>query len=1540
MDSGLSFDQITLYDGRTTISAGNDTNLADCGLRNGDSLSLAPPRLKRSSKDHSRRKSRPGTPTPSTASTDHSESESTMNVSRSESRKKSRTCTPEEKKAKPDEDSQSHDSPAPLRKARSSKVEVKERFLENSPTPPKNGRSKGGSSKIIQKFQELFSEKGREKLKAINNCNKEDPWIKIHDILVHTPAVSKLMPSGFDPLEPQNQKAICFIAQTIKDSPELRHLMELSVDEKRVRPRDIGGLTRKVISGQKSPRKNTNKTEILDYHLQIEGSEIQLDRSFEPFSVYLIQVHNRRTNEGWQIRRRWSQLLDFIVNIKRRVPSEYKDQVPGIPTNPAWWCSAVSARAQRLNILQNFFDQLWLFLPPVATLVNSSLILWLTPRYDAFQTELSNPEKEGHVWKESPVSKEWKKMYLVLKGSTLYFFSSKKKTLTKPAIVLNLSESHIREASERQRPFCFTISHKTTSWVPVFVSTENDQELRSWLNFLKIICRSHKTKTGKKSKKKSEYRKSDRPLHKERSISSEPYPQRIKDTTSVAELKAFGPDHPLYIPDFPAAGPDRPPSRNKLQVSQTGSSSTLRVSSSSISGPRSLTQSRNSGAHSAQDEPTRSSFHVGSDLSVLQNQATMFEKLVELKEKLDKDLFEWQTETASGFLTQSEGLNSFAIVQELSGITNKIISCEPKDFIHDKKKASDFLKEIKTVLERNRNPQTSILLKQPAAQLLAIYHKFCQYVEFLYLVQVQPFCLPQLRTETSKSELPKLSTSDEWNLTSPEQTAITPPVPPNGAPSHPIDGIPDETNDKKEPVPALLLSGADVKQPVEHPKLTIIQATEPSSRCTKTPTPKDPLSSGEGTPNWERSPSPSSGAQTERSGLKRSSRSPGGSNDRLDRRDSNSHTKSRGRQKHRSSDDLQSPSRLSLTKSFDPLQPLSEMDPHPKKIRETMTLNNALANVTPPKLVKGSPLSCSMTAFPYLREERENKFEKDTCRICDQEIPSSQLREHNSICKVISTVNLEDADLNCECRMYKVIEFCQAYRKKRKNAPEWVIVLLSDLERLAAKVAELKVIDRNPDSTRQCKAWVDTAVLTLTNHMEIVPIQMFGRKFVELMSEKYASMVEYDSVDFITNPDQVFIQSRPMNLSTLNIPSIEDYKIIKPLSKGGYGRVYLATKKTTGDLYAIKVMKKDDIFRKNMESAVVAEREAMTRAKHPFVVNLEFSFQSKDYFYLVMEYLIGGDLGSMLEGGPLSEPLAKHYVSEIVLSLEYLHSIGIVHRDLKPENILISDTGHLKLIDFGLSQVGALRPTNENSTPESDPLRDISAEPFGTNTDKGYSNPQPQKKTSQLLGTPNYLSPEAIEHLEYGEAGDWWALGVMTYEFIVGSQPFCGSTPSEIFWNITSGIETVFWPPSGDEYFVQPDCKSFIIRLLDSSPKTRLGSNGVQEIKDHPWLRDQVWDNLYQSNPNLWVPNPNIQYNNERSDGRKDSFWEGKDAIAGLTVHEDEQDTACVKEFRVYRDIDALAAKNEKTVRTRFLKDRKRSTSSSQLRTPTRKPPC
>ncbi|KAL6602508.1 serine/threonine protein kinase 15, partial [Neocallimastix californiae] len=297
------------------------------------------------------------------------------------------------------------------------------------------------------------------------------------------------------------------------------------------------------------------------------------------------------------------------------------------------------------------------------------------------------------------------------------------------------------------------------------------------------------------------------------------------------------------------------------------------------------------------------------------------------------------------------------------------------------------------------------------------------------------------------------------------------------------------------------------------------------------------------------------------------------------------------------------------------------------------------------------------------------------------------------------------------------------------------------------------------------------------------------------------------------------------------IPSIKDFEIIKPISRGAYGKVYLSRKKATQDLYAIKVLKKSDMIRKNMVSQVLNEKKVLELSRNPFVVKLYYAFHSKEYLYLVMEYLIGGDLSSLLNNfGYFDENMAKIYIAETAIALEYLHKNSIVHRDLKPDNLLINKEGHIKLTDFGLSRIVV-------------------------NSNDGYDENKNKSNKNDLLGTPDYLAPELLLGFGNGCEGDWWSLGVCLFEFLYGYPPFTDEAPSLIFRNILD--LKIQWPEEDEEdQEISENAKDLIKHLLDPNPKLRFKGSGIFYMKDHDFYKDLDWNNI-RNLPAPFIPSPN-----------------------------------------------------------------------------------
>mmetsp|Transcript_24573 Transcript_24573/g.80532 ORF Transcript_24573/g.80532 Transcript_24573/m.80532 type:complete len:1491 (-) Transcript_24573:126-4598(-) len=525
---------------------------------------------------------------------------------------------------------------------------------------------------------------------------------------------------------------------------------------------------------------------------------------------------------------------------------------------------------------------------------------------------------------------------------------------------------------------------------------------------------------------------------------------------------------------------------------------------------------------------------------------------------------------------------------------------------------------------------------------------------------------------------------------------------------------------------------------------------------------------------------------------------------------------------------------------------------------------------------------------------------------------------------------------------------------------------------------------------------------------------------------------------------------------------ISDFETVKPISKGAFGVVYLCRHKLDGQLYAVKVLKKADVRRKNQFKYVKAEKTIMAAVDCPFVVKLICSFQTRENLYLVMEYVQGGDCYTLLQGiGSLSEEWARQYMAEMVLALEYLHNKRIIHRDLKPDNILINSDGHLKLTDFGLSDMGlmdkselsvlATPTTPAGMTParlrsprhrspvrhrdmadwqrhnsplrrdilEESPGRDDSLHTLSENCainledalneqgmsprrPGGHLEPRPEfgrgrplrpfekmdervgslgeeeeeeeeigidlgeqqdgglnvleptfehrsavhqeltrlpelerrprtlsegtreppviehssllrrrqdagnfdisekwgeggasirmdcidefkspshqapplhisnlghastsktprnqnklgiRRREDIVGTPEYLSPEILLGQEHSFGVDWWALGIILFEFLTGLPPFTGDTPELVFERILSApIPWHMAEKSGVE--LSKEARDLISSLLTRDPRKRLGYRGSWEVKSHPFFRDVKWDKV-TSEPALFTP--------------------------------------------------------------------------------------
>lgn len=275
---------------------------------------------------------------------------------------------------------------------------------------------------------------------------------------------------------------------------------------------------------------------------------------------------------------------------------------------------------------------------------------------------------------------------------------------------------------------------------------------------------------------------------------------------------------------------------------------------------------------------------------------------------------------------------------------------------------------------------------------------------------------------------------------------------------------------------------------------------------------------------------------------------------------------------------------------------------------------------------------------------------------------------------------------------------------------------------------------------------------------------------------------------------------------------LRDLKMVRVLGEGSFGKVFLVSFEGLANvkmkkLYALKVMSKAQIIYSNQLMHVYNEKSVMLTLYSQFFVRLYSTFQDERYLFMVMEYVPGGELFSYMQKIiKFTVKNARFYISEILVALSVLHGMGVIYRDLKPENVLIDEHGHIKLADFGFSK-------------------------------RMY-----QIDTWTLCGTPEYLAPEIVMNIGHGFEVDFWSLGVIFYEMIVGYPPFYHENQVELCRLIIRG--NIKFPN-----FVPPVCRDIIKQLLQTDRRKRIGyKKGVKMIQRHPFFRDINWEFVQNRN--------------------------------------------------------------------------------------------
>ncbi|CAI7672596.1 unnamed protein product [Penicillium pancosmium] len=306
--------------------------------------------------------------------------------------------------------------------------------------------------------------------------------------------------------------------------------------------------------------------------------------------------------------------------------------------------------------------------------------------------------------------------------------------------------------------------------------------------------------------------------------------------------------------------------------------------------------------------------------------------------------------------------------------------------------------------------------------------------------------------------------------------------------------------------------------------------------------------------------------------------------------------------------------------------------------------------------------------------------------------------------------------------------------------------------------------------------------------------------------------------NIINSPANAQGEHKPSSQSAQNAPanaqqkerttkgkySQEDFLLQRTLGTGSFGRVHLVQSKHNHRFYAMKVLKKAQVVKMKQIEHTNDERRMLNRVRHPFLVTLWGTWQDSRNLYMVMDFVEGGELFSLLRKSQrFPNPVAKFYAAEVTLALEYLHQHQVIYRDLKPENLLLDRHGHLKITDFGFAKE----------------VPDI---------------------TWTLCGTPDYLAPEVVSSKGYNKSVDWWSLGILIFEMLCGFTPFWDSgSPVRIYENILKG--KVKYPP-----YLHDDAVDLLSQLITADLTKRLGNlhGGPDDVKNHAWFAEVTWDRL------------------------------------------------------------------------------------------------
>ena len=284
----------------------------------------------------------------------------------------------------------------------------------------------------------------------------------------------------------------------------------------------------------------------------------------------------------------------------------------------------------------------------------------------------------------------------------------------------------------------------------------------------------------------------------------------------------------------------------------------------------------------------------------------------------------------------------------------------------------------------------------------------------------------------------------------------------------------------------------------------------------------------------------------------------------------------------------------------------------------------------------------------------------------------------------------------------------------------------------------------------------------------------------------------------------------------------DHFETVKVIGRGAFGEVHVVRHKASGKIYAMKVLNKDDMLKRQETACFIEERDVLVSGDRKWITELYHATQDDEFLYLIMGYYSGGDMLTLLSKfeDVLVEDMARFYLAEIVLAIDSVHRLNYVHRDIKPDNVLLTRDGHIRLADFG-----SCYRLDSNGMVQS----------------------------SVAVGTPDYISPEILNSMEgkglYGRECDWWSLGVCMYEMLVGETPFYSETLVGTYTNIMRHESTLQFPDGSDGSPILSSAAVDLIKRLCCAPEQRFGRNGIDEIQKHPFFKGIDWSNLHTTTP-------------------------------------------------------------------------------------------